>query len=230
MTAVAAVRSPLRFVLILPRRRRHQRRSAPSRGWPYGARACVARKPSWIAASIGHRRRLLDDRGQRWTYDPEAHVLLNATGTALSINWHDSNYNVWSEPFAFLAYGPDSTGLSQPDTSLVNACNSTNKDTKLPNKRQDQCIAQLPKGVPYPVKYTDSSTVTWQADQANFGQIVPGVTAPFSDSMEPNAVMSKGQFRVSANNKYELALQMDGNLVLFKKDWGNSSIEKVVKL
>jgi hypothetical protein len=173
-----------------------------------------------------------DDRGQRWTYDPEAHVLLNATGTSLSINWNASDYNVWAEPFAFKAYGPDpDTGLNQPDAWLVRACRSTDKNTKLPNKgRQDQCISQLPKGVPYAVKYRDSSTVTWQADQAGSGQIAPGVAAPFSDGMKPSAVMSKGQFRVSPNNKYELVLQMDGNLVLFKKDWGNSSSEKAVKL
>jgi hypothetical protein len=63
----------------------------------------------------------------------------------------------------------------------------------------------------------------WQADP-----ITPGTLA-FSDSMAPGETMYKGQSRVSQNNRFELILQADGNLVLYEKMlMDNPSVERPV--
>jgi hypothetical protein len=189
-----------------------------------------------------------DDRGQRWTYDPEAHVLLNAMGTALAFQWNFSvstePYTVWTEPYTGRVYGKDpelvagcnelskdkvERCLSQlpldEDAALVAACKNT---VFVPKSREQQCLSQLPKGVPNPVRYRDLAAVTWQADQ-KLGEIAPGVPIPFSDGMKPGEVMYKGQSRVSHNNQYELVLQTDGNLVLYQKTSDNAPLEKAVQ-
>jgi hypothetical protein len=143
------------------------------------------------------------DRRQLWTYDPETHVLLNAMGTALSINWNDSGYRVRSEPYDTLVYGKDPEDVANchemrndqvdkclknlpltKDPDLVKACQI---ETYVPKDRQAVCIAQLPMGVPNPPRYPgwtpyrDSPAVTWRADQID--QIAPGVAAPFSSGL-----------------------------------------------
>lgn len=57
----------------------------------------------------------------------------------------------------------------------------------------------------------DPPNYLWQADQIILGM------SPFSDTMAPGEKMYKGQSRVSNNNRYELVLQTDGNLVLYTK-------------
>jgi hypothetical protein len=66
-------------------------------------------------------------------------------------------------------------------------------------------------GPPVGLRFYDTSTVEWQADG-----IIPG-SSPFSNALAPGEILSKGQSRVSSNNRHELVLQHDGNLVLYEK-------------
>jgi hypothetical protein len=128
-----------------------------------------------------------------WTYDPQSQVLLNAWGTALSLQLPTLIGDVRGLPLG---------AATEPERVYAESYLK---------------LGDIDGDGPLPAEYRDPSAVQWQTDKP-----ISSGALPFSDMIGPGEKMRKGESRVSPDNQYELVLRTDGNLVLYKKQWDES--------
>jgi hypothetical protein len=75
------------------------------------------------------------------------------------------------------------------------------------------------------------ATLLWTSPPNDLeSQLWSNEAAPVSNTLNPGESLYKGQFRISRNNRYELVLQEDGNLVFYDKVYDTSGTERAVAL
>jgi ricin-type beta-trefoil lectin protein len=178
--------------------------------WSSDLSRCLAVKKGEFGPSLVFMGWCDGSSSQQWVYDRKSGTVRNSGSVA--------------NPASGYCLGVTGDIVYVHGTNLqVNVSNCSGSKRQQWTYDPESRVLLNAMGTALEIEQTDYSVWTaprWRYDPPNYlwqaDQIILGMSH-FSDTMAPGEKMYKGQSRVSNNNRYELVLQTDGNLVLYSK-------------